>query len=157
MGVPDTGCSPGSCLSLGKQTQGCQEIWGLALMCGSWGEPGETQGRVWSGTGQRLGKWPWTPYPLPCSTPYYHKRAATPGLPGKGKWLEPARGEAGSHRSPGQTACLLSRSEEALGVRTPASVSPVSPQVQVLLYYLQHPPISFAELKRNTLYFSTDV
>lgn len=41
--------------------------------------------------------------------------------------------------------------------RTPASVSPVSPQVQVLLYYLQHPPISFAELKRNTLYFSTDV
>lgn len=33
----------------------------------------------------------------------------------------------------------------------------VSPQVQVLLYYLQHPPISFAELKRNTLYFSTDV
>ncbi|XP_036845947.1 active breakpoint cluster region-related protein isoform X3 [Oncorhynchus mykiss] len=29
--------------------------------------------------------------------------------------------------------------------------------VQVLLYYLQHPPISFAELKRNTLYFSTDV
>ena len=39
----------------------------------------------------------------------------------------------------------------------PPSVSPVSPQVQVLLYYLQHPPISFAELKRNTLYFSTDV
>ncbi|XP_061658834.1 active breakpoint cluster region-related protein isoform X1 [Syngnathoides biaculeatus] len=30
-------------------------------------------------------------------------------------------------------------------------------QVQVLLYYLQHPPITFAELKRNTLYFSTDV
>ncbi|KTF77321.1 hypothetical protein cypCar_00019576 [Cyprinus carpio] len=29
--------------------------------------------------------------------------------------------------------------------------------VQVLLYYLQHPPISFAELKKNTLYFSTDV
>ncbi|KAG9339786.1 hypothetical protein JZ751_022452 [Albula glossodonta] len=29
--------------------------------------------------------------------------------------------------------------------------------VQVLLYYLQHPPISFTELKRNTLYFSTDV
>ncbi|KAG7260665.1 hypothetical protein CRUP_020959 [Coryphaenoides rupestris] len=28
--------------------------------------------------------------------------------------------------------------------------------VQVLLYYLQHPPISFAELKRNMLYFSTD-
>ena len=42
-------------------------------------------------------------------------------------------------------------------MRTPASVSPVSPQVQVLLYYLQHPPISFAELKRNTLYFATDV
>lgn len=34
---------------------------------------------------------------------------------------------------------------------------PLSSQVQVLLYYLQHPPISFAELKRNTLYFSTDV
>ncbi|KAM9332290.1 active breakpoint cluster region-related protein isoform 1-T1 [Pholidichthys leucotaenia] len=33
----------------------------------------------------------------------------------------------------------------------------VMSQVQVLLYYLQHPPISFAELKRNTLYFSTDV
>ncbi|XP_006734590.2 active breakpoint cluster region-related protein isoform X1 [Leptonychotes weddellii] len=33
----------------------------------------------------------------------------------------------------------------------------VMAQVQVLLYYLQHPPISFAELKRNTLYFSTDV
>uniref|UniRef100_A0A673BD17 ABR activator of RhoGEF and GTPase n=1 Tax=Sphaeramia orbicularis TaxID=375764 RepID=A0A673BD17_9TELE len=32
----------------------------------------------------------------------------------------------------------------------------VMAQVQVLLYYLQHPPISFAELKRNTLYFSTD-
>ncbi|XP_039474177.1 active breakpoint cluster region-related protein isoform X2 [Oreochromis aureus] len=33
----------------------------------------------------------------------------------------------------------------------------VMAQVQVLLYYLQHPPISYAELKRNTLYFSTDV
>ncbi|XP_070249548.1 active breakpoint cluster region-related protein isoform X2 [Myotis yumanensis] len=33
----------------------------------------------------------------------------------------------------------------------------VMAQVQVLLYYLQHPPIFFAELKRNTLYFSTDV
>uniref|UniRef100_A0A674MX15 ABR activator of RhoGEF and GTPase n=1 Tax=Takifugu rubripes TaxID=31033 RepID=A0A674MX15_TAKRU len=33
----------------------------------------------------------------------------------------------------------------------------VMAQVQVLLYYLQHSPISFAELKRNTLYFSTDV
>ncbi|XP_009708720.1 PREDICTED: active breakpoint cluster region-related protein-like, partial [Eurypyga helias] len=33
----------------------------------------------------------------------------------------------------------------------------VMAQVQVLLYYLQHPPISFTELKRNTLYFSTDV
>uniref|UniRef100_A0A8C4I1D8 Active breakpoint cluster region-related protein n=1 Tax=Dicentrarchus labrax TaxID=13489 RepID=A0A8C4I1D8_DICLA len=33
----------------------------------------------------------------------------------------------------------------------------VMAQVQVLLYYLQHPPITFAELKRNTLYFSTDV
>ncbi|XP_076025175.1 active breakpoint cluster region-related protein isoform X3 [Genypterus blacodes] len=32
----------------------------------------------------------------------------------------------------------------------------VMAQVQVLLYYLQHPPISLAELKRNTLYFSTD-
>lgn len=33
----------------------------------------------------------------------------------------------------------------------------VMAQVQVLLYYLQHPPISFSELKRNTLYYSTDV
>uniref|UniRef100_A0A8C8SB02 Active breakpoint cluster region-related protein n=1 Tax=Pelusios castaneus TaxID=367368 RepID=A0A8C8SB02_9SAUR len=33
----------------------------------------------------------------------------------------------------------------------------VMAQVQVLLYYLQHPPILYAELKRNTLYFSTDV
>ncbi|XP_062816796.1 active breakpoint cluster region-related protein isoform X2 [Anolis carolinensis] len=33
----------------------------------------------------------------------------------------------------------------------------VMAQVQVLLYYLQHPPLSFAELKRNLLYFSTDV
>ncbi|XP_006640908.3 active breakpoint cluster region-related protein isoform X1 [Lepisosteus oculatus] len=33
----------------------------------------------------------------------------------------------------------------------------VMAQVQVLLYYLQHPPISISELKRNTLYFSTDV
>ncbi|XP_012726697.2 active breakpoint cluster region-related protein isoform X1 [Fundulus heteroclitus] len=33
----------------------------------------------------------------------------------------------------------------------------VMAQVQVLLYYLQHPPISFAQLKQNTLYFSTDV
>uniref|UniRef100_A0A8C6UTK2 ABR activator of RhoGEF and GTPase n=1 Tax=Neogobius melanostomus TaxID=47308 RepID=A0A8C6UTK2_9GOBI len=33
----------------------------------------------------------------------------------------------------------------------------VMAQVQVLLYYLQHPPISITELKRNTLYFSTDV
>ena len=52
---------------------------------------------------------------------------------------------------------LLNRSKEGHGDKGPASVSPVSPQVQVLLYYLQHPPISFAELKRNTLYFSTDV
>ncbi|XP_069471339.1 active breakpoint cluster region-related protein isoform X6 [Ambystoma mexicanum] len=33
----------------------------------------------------------------------------------------------------------------------------VMAQVQVLLYYLQHQPITFTELKRNTLYFSTDV
>ncbi|XP_017268089.1 active breakpoint cluster region-related protein isoform X2 [Kryptolebias marmoratus] len=33
----------------------------------------------------------------------------------------------------------------------------VMAQVQVLLYYLQHSPITFDELKRNTLYFSTDV
>lgn len=33
----------------------------------------------------------------------------------------------------------------------------VMAQVQVLLYYLQHPPVSITELKRNTLYFSTDV
>ncbi|XP_048449513.1 active breakpoint cluster region-related protein-like [Rhincodon typus] len=33
----------------------------------------------------------------------------------------------------------------------------VMAQVQVLLYYLQHPPISITELKRNILYYSTDV
>ncbi|CAF98496.1 unnamed protein product, partial [Tetraodon nigroviridis] len=33
----------------------------------------------------------------------------------------------------------------------------VMAQVQVLLYYLQHSPITFAELKRNTHNFSTDV
>ncbi|XP_063152098.1 active breakpoint cluster region-related protein-like isoform X3 [Candoia aspera] len=33
----------------------------------------------------------------------------------------------------------------------------VMAQVQVLLYYLQHPPISFAELKHNAPYLSTDV
>ncbi|XP_068126405.1 active breakpoint cluster region-related protein isoform X4 [Hyperolius riggenbachi] len=33
----------------------------------------------------------------------------------------------------------------------------VMAQVQVLLYYLQHQPISFTELKKNTLYYSTDV
>ncbi|XP_037603986.1 active breakpoint cluster region-related protein isoform X1 [Sebastes umbrosus] len=38
-----------------------------------------------------------------------------------------------------------------------AQVASHTTLVQVLLYYLQHPPISFAELKRNTLYYSTDV
>lgn len=52
---------------------------------------------------------------------------------------------------------ISSQSEEGHEDKDPASVSHVFPQVQVLLYYLQHPPISFAELKRNTLYFSTDV
>ncbi|MEE6468525.1 hypothetical protein FKM82_008306 [Ascaphus truei] len=33
----------------------------------------------------------------------------------------------------------------------------VMAQVQVLLYYMQHPPITFSELKRNTLYYTTDV
>ncbi|KAG9348511.1 hypothetical protein JZ751_002247 [Albula glossodonta] len=33
----------------------------------------------------------------------------------------------------------------------------VMAQVQVLLYYLQRPPVSFSELKRNTIYFSADV
>ncbi|XP_039222879.1 active breakpoint cluster region-related protein isoform X2 [Crotalus tigris] len=33
----------------------------------------------------------------------------------------------------------------------------VMAQVQVLLYYLQHSPISFAELKHNAVYLSTDV
>lgn len=47
--------------------------------------------------------------------------------------------------------------EEGLELEDPNFSLPVSSQVQVLLYYLQHPPISFAELKRNTLYFSTDV
>ncbi|XP_036392825.1 active breakpoint cluster region-related protein-like [Megalops cyprinoides] len=33
----------------------------------------------------------------------------------------------------------------------------VMAQVQVLLFYLQHPSVSFSELKRDSLYFSTDV
>lgn len=59
--------------------------------------------------------------------------------------------------TPARGPFLHSRSEEGHKDEDPTSFSPVSPQVQVLLYYLQHPPISFAELKRNTLYFSTDV
>ncbi|CAL8266733.1 unnamed protein product [Merluccius merluccius] len=50
-------------------------------------------------------------------------------------------------------------STKVQGVTTPSDIwsHNVMAQVQVLLYYLQHPPISAAELKRNTLYFSTDV
>ncbi|KAJ8403868.1 hypothetical protein AAFF_G00347360 [Aldrovandia affinis] len=33
----------------------------------------------------------------------------------------------------------------------------VMAQVQVLLFYLQRPPVSFSELKRDTIYFSSDV
>lgn len=154
MGVPGTGCSLGSCLGLGKQTQGCQENLGpcphARLVRKLPWEPGETQGRVWSGAGLKFGKWPRAPHPLPCSTPCCYKRAATPGLPGMGEWL------SGEPQEPSPESVSAGRRRPS-GVRTPASVSPVSPQVQVLLYYLQHPPISFAELKRNTLYFSTDV
>ncbi|XP_063002519.1 active breakpoint cluster region-related protein isoform X3 [Elgaria multicarinata webbii] len=55
---------------------------------------------------------------------------------------------------------LLRPSEESKGHLSLASdiwSHDVMAQVQVLLYYLQHAPISFAELKRNALYFSTDV
>uniref|UniRef100_A0A8C7KGB2 ABR activator of RhoGEF and GTPase n=1 Tax=Oncorhynchus kisutch TaxID=8019 RepID=A0A8C7KGB2_ONCKI len=60
----------------------------------------------------------------------------------------------------GPTLLRPSESEVTKGHITLASdiwSHDVMAQVQVLLYYLQHPPISFAELKRNTLYFSTDV
>lgn len=60
----------------------------------------------------------------------------------------------------GPTLLRPSESEISKGHITMASdiwSHDVMAQVQVLLYYLQHPPISFAELKRNTLYFSTDV
>lgn len=80
------------------------------------------------------------PGPSPCQHPE--------GFTGLSRWTRP---------------CLLEVA--AWGKLAPGS-SPLSgpnpppiclPQVQVLLYYLQHPPISFTELKRNTLYFSTDV
>ncbi|KAJ8266321.1 hypothetical protein GJAV_G00129070 [Gymnothorax javanicus] len=60
----------------------------------------------------------------------------------------------------GPTLLRPSESESSKGHITLASdiwSHDVMAQVQVLLYYLQHPPISFTELKRNTLYFSTDV
>ncbi|TRY55997.1 hypothetical protein DNTS_026861 [Danionella cerebrum] len=60
----------------------------------------------------------------------------------------------------GPTLLRPSESESSKGHITLASdiwSHDVMAQVQVLLYYLQHPPISFAELKKNTLYFSTDV
>ncbi|XP_035289119.1 active breakpoint cluster region-related protein isoform X6 [Anguilla anguilla] len=60
----------------------------------------------------------------------------------------------------GPTLLRPSESESSKGHVTLASdiwSHDVMAQVQVLLYYLQHPPISFSELKRNTLYFSTDV
>ncbi|ELV11124.1 Active breakpoint cluster region-related protein, partial [Tupaia chinensis] len=80
--------------------------------------------------------------------PLLLQMANIPGLPRKGKWLELVWEWEGQQSPP--------RSEEHPEDKDPAQ-PPVSPQVQVLLYYLQHPPISFAELKRNTLYFSTDV
>lgn len=70
---------------------------------------------------------------------------------------EAARASLGGSARWGLGSNFSTDQRRATRTRTPASVSPVSPQVQVLLYYLQHPPISFAELKRNTLYFSTDV
>ncbi|XP_037322527.2 active breakpoint cluster region-related protein isoform X6 [Pungitius pungitius] len=61
----------------------------------------------------------------------------------------------------GPTLLRPSESESAKGLHITSASDiwshDVMAQVQVLLYYLQHPPISFAELKRNTLYFSTDV
>uniref|UniRef100_A0A3B4YNF1 ABR activator of RhoGEF and GTPase n=1 Tax=Seriola lalandi dorsalis TaxID=1841481 RepID=A0A3B4YNF1_SERLL len=61
----------------------------------------------------------------------------------------------------GPTLLRPSESEHAKGQHITSASDiwshDVMAQVQVLLYYLQHPPISFAELKRNTLYFSTDV
>ncbi|XP_061817971.1 active breakpoint cluster region-related protein isoform X1 [Nerophis lumbriciformis] len=61
----------------------------------------------------------------------------------------------------GPTLLRPSESESAKGQNITSASDiwshDVMAQVQVLLYYLQHPPISFAELKRNTLYFSTDV
>ncbi|XP_029030555.1 active breakpoint cluster region-related protein isoform X2 [Betta splendens] len=61
----------------------------------------------------------------------------------------------------GPTLLRPSESESAKGQHITSASDiwshDVMAQVQVLLYYLQHPPISFAELKRNTLYFSTDV
>uniref|UniRef100_A0A8D2LGR8 ABR activator of RhoGEF and GTPase n=1 Tax=Varanus komodoensis TaxID=61221 RepID=A0A8D2LGR8_VARKO len=55
---------------------------------------------------------------------------------------------------------LLRPSEESKGHLSLASdiwSHDVMAQVQVLLYYLQHTPISFAELKRNAHCYSTDV
>uniref|UniRef100_A0A669BL82 ABR activator of RhoGEF and GTPase n=1 Tax=Oreochromis niloticus TaxID=8128 RepID=A0A669BL82_ORENI len=61
----------------------------------------------------------------------------------------------------GPTLLRPSESESAKGQHITSASDiwshDVMAQVQVLLYYLQHPPISYAELKRNTLYFSTDV
>lgn len=81
---------------------------------------------------------------------------------GRRTWAAKEGEVAGAHpRGKGSNTAwgpfLLHRPEGGHEDKDLTSVSPVSPQVQVLLYYLQHPPISFAELKRNTLYFSTDV
>lgn len=80
----------------------------------------------------------------------------------KGSWAsskgEGSQSESGSDMVPVRQSFLFSiAGEEGLEHENPNFSLPVSSQVQVLLYYLQHPPISFAELKRNTLYFSTDV
>lgn len=80
----------------------------------------------------------------------------------KGSWVsskgEGSQSESGSDMVPVRQSFLFSiAGEEGLEHENPNFSLPVSSQVQVLLYYLQHPPISFAELKRNTLYFSTDV
>lgn len=80
----------------------------------------------------------------------------------KGIWTsnkgEGAKVSLGSDMAVAQQSFLFSLAgEEGLEHENPNFSLPVSSQVQVLLYYLQHPPISFAELKRNTLYFSTDV
>lgn len=122
----------------------------------------KTQSRVQSEAGcpataslwRQVGKWPQAPALCPAAPSTAAKGPAHLGCQGRGSGRSPPEREGEPHRL---GTFLLNRPEEGHEDKDPASVSLVSPQVQVLLYYLQHPPISFAELKRNTLYFSTDV